>query len=90
MEVKSLEGLKKQIKTQEKELNILTKNWANEVKIVSSEPGFDVYSRKGEKKLELIAEKFAPLIVDAQDKLNALIDEYNSYVKEDDKIAKPN
>lgn len=82
------EGLKKHIKTQEKELDILMKNWAQEVKMVSQTPGFDVYSRKGEKALEKVAEKFAPLINDAKDRLNLFIDEYNALVDEEEKIAK--
>jgi len=79
----SLDEINKQVKSLEKELNILNKNWVYEVKEACNDPKFDIYSKKGELKLDEISKKYAPLIVDVEEKLDKIKELINNLKKED-------
>ena len=77
---KELKQLKKQIDIQEKEINILVNNWALELKEISSKSGFKTNSKKGEKLLDKLAEKYAPLINEAEYVRDELQEKYNDII----------
>ena len=88
MEKRDLRVIKKEIENQRKEIDILSDSWLKEVKIVSDVPGFNPNNRKGEKALKKVADEYAQMFNDAEDKLNELIDEYNALIEEGDKKLK--
>ena len=82
MDIKQLDGLEKQIQNVENEIDVLQKSWAEEVANLSKKPNFDPYSKKGQKILNQVAEKYVDLVSDAEDRHDELVDEYNKIIKE--------
>ena len=68
----------------------LQKYWAEEIKAEMDKPKFDMYSRKGEKALLKISNKYAPLFVDIDDKKDEFIEEYNYLVKRFENLEENN
>ena len=80
--IKQLAGLEQKINNVDEEITVLNKNWAAEIAQLSKDPSFDAYSKKGEKKLAEVAEKYVDLIVDAENRHDELVDEFNKIVAE--------
>ena len=53
----------------------LVANWAQELGSIMKEPGFDQYSRKGERRLNKFTEKHAELLADVLDIIEMVDDE---------------
>lgn len=79
---KKIEELKKQIENIDIELSVLRKNWAADVKDLSNNPDFDMYSKKGERELVKIGEKYVPLFADIEEKRFNLVEEHNKLIDE--------
>ena len=69
-----LEAKKKMLAKQDQ----LIKAWAKELGPILREPGFDMYSRKGEKRLEKFTQKHAVLLADVLDILSDIDDELSN------------
>lgn len=75
-----LDELKAQIDKLDQERKTLELAWTDDVKKTISEPKFDIYSKKADKILEKVADKYTPLIVDIEDQRIELVEEYNYLV----------
>ena len=53
--------------------------WANELKYITDEKGFDQYSRSGERKLNKLTKKYAEMIADAEITLEMIQEELDKY-----------
>jgi len=72
-----LDELKSQIDKLDEERKTLELAWTDDVKKTVNEPKFDIYSKKADKILEKVSDKYTPLIVDIEDQRIELVDEYN-------------
>lgn len=59
---------------------IIEKNWADDVKKTVEDPKFDAYSKKGEKILRKIADKYTPMFIEVDDERDALVAEHNAII----------
>ena len=82
MKDRQLQNIEKQLGNADEEIKILRKSWAKEISELSHNPAFDPYSKKGEAKLADVAEKYAELIVDAENRYDNLVDLYNKRAEE--------
>lgn len=58
-----MEKLLNEIKEIEEELESLEEGYANECAVLAKKPGFDSYANKWRKKIDVIAEKYAELMI---------------------------
>ena len=75
-----LEEIKAEIaKLDESRANV-EKAWAEDVKKTTSDPKFDLYSKKADKILEKVADRYTPLFLDIDEQRDEFIDEYNRLI----------
>ena len=72
-----LDELKAEIAKLDEERANVAKLWADDVKKTTSDPKFDIYSKKADKKLEKVADKYTFMFVDIDKKREELVDEHN-------------
>ena len=85
-----LEEIDNELKKLEEDKSNLHRFWAQEIKAEMDKPKFDMYSKKGEKLLVKVSDKYTPLIIDIDEKSEELIDEYNYLVKKLENLEENN
>lgn len=83
-----IKALKKRIDKLDADRNILETHWAQDVKEASSDPKFDPYSKKGEKILRKVADRYTPMFIEIDDEREELVDKYNALVDKYNKTKK--
>lgn len=85
-----LNAIKDRIESIDKERANVEKQWIKELKEATTKPKFDAYSKKGEKVIKKITNKFSPIFFELDSEREILVARNNEIVDEFEKKSKKN